>query len=95
MSICVQVYIYIYIYIYSLIKKVWDFIWVPYLNPTILRIRSLHFLSINLSTYISIHASNYKYIYIHVCMCIYIYTYIYINVDTRIYVCTCICFESV
>ena len=62
MCICVQ------IYIYSLIKEVWDFIWVPYLNPTILRIRSLHYQSINLSTYVSIHASNYKYIYIHVCI---------------------------
>ena len=72
----IQRYVCVYVckYIYSLLKKVWDFIWVPYLNPTILRIRSLHYLSINLSTYVSIHASNYKYIYIHV----YIYVYIHI-----------------
>ena len=91
MCICVQ----IYIYIYSLLKKVWDFIWVPYLNPYYIedQVPTLSTVSINLSTYVSIHASNYKYIYIY--MYVFIYTYIYIHIDTRMYVCTCICFESV
>ena len=80
MCICVHVYI----YIYRLIKKAWDFIWLPYLNPTILGVIGLMFL--NQVPTLSIHqsidlASNYKYIYIHVCV------YIYIYIDTHVYLC--------
>ena len=94
MHVCpwyIGMYVYMCKYIYiAWLRKPWDFIWVPYLNPTILEVIGLVFLnqvptlSINqpiyrptcLSMYLTIH------IYIYACICIYIctYTYIYIHI---------------
>ena len=64
--------------------KAWDFIWLPYLNPTILGVIGLMFLNQVPIIHQSIYRPTYLSMHLTTNICIYMYVYIY----TYIYRCT-------